>query len=169
MVSTQANLTLFFLSCRPPLLEEGLSESGETAALMQFIREARSVPPPPVQIRITGAGRIYVDGTELKIRPMAKAVLLLFLHHPEGIVLKQIADYRKELATYYGQVARGSEPALIHRHVDRLLEVTNNELNVNISRVNAAMEALNARAAKVCGRAGAVKNIGLARTQILWE
>ena len=43
-------------------------------------------------IRITKTLRIYVGTQEVRVRPMAKCVLLLFLKHPEGIVLKEISD-----------------------------------------------------------------------------
>ena len=39
--------------------------------------------------------------TEVKMEPLVKAVYLLFLSHPEGIVLKCLPDYRKELTQLY--------------------------------------------------------------------
>ena len=46
---------------------------------------------------------ILADGknTEVRMEPLVKAVYLLFLAHPEGIVLKWLPDYRKELTTLY--------------------------------------------------------------------
>ena len=46
---------------------------------------------------------VLVDGenTEVKMEPLVKAVYLLFLLHPEGIVLKCLPDYRKELTQLY--------------------------------------------------------------------
>ena len=38
---------------------------------------------------------------EIKMEPLVKAVYLLFLKHPEGIVFKCLPDYRKELAELY--------------------------------------------------------------------
>ena len=36
---------------------------------------------------------------EIKMEPLVKAVYLLFLRHPEGIMFKSLPDYRKELST----------------------------------------------------------------------
>ena len=46
---------------------------------------------------------VLADGanTEVKMEPLMKAVYLLFLSHPEGIVLKCLPDYRKELTALY--------------------------------------------------------------------
>lgn len=40
---------------------------------------------------------VLVDGvdSEVKMEPLVKAVYLLFLSHPEGIVLKCLPDYRR--------------------------------------------------------------------------
>ena len=40
---------------------------------------------------------VLADGadTEVKMEPLVKAVYLLFLSHPEGIVLKCLSDFRK--------------------------------------------------------------------------
>jgi hypothetical protein len=39
---------------------------------------------------------------EIKMEPLTKAVYLLFLNHPEGILFKHLPDYRQELANIYG-------------------------------------------------------------------
>ena len=41
---------------------------------------------------------VLADGkdTEVKMEPLVKAIYLLFLSHPEGIVLKCLSDYRKK-------------------------------------------------------------------------
>ena len=46
---------------------------------------------------------VLSDGksTEIKMEPLVKAVYLLFLSHPEGIVLKNLPLYRKELTELY--------------------------------------------------------------------
>ena len=36
---------------------------------------------------------------EIKMEPLVKAVYLLFLRHPEGIMFKSLPDYREELST----------------------------------------------------------------------
>ncbi len=41
---------------------------------------------------------------EIKMEPLVKAVYLLFLNHPEGIVFKSLPDYRQELVQIYSHL-----------------------------------------------------------------
>ena len=123
------------------------------------------------QIRITKSMRIYVGAQEVRVRPMAKCVLLLFLKHPEGIVLKCISDYSKELAYYYRKVSRSDSPAEIESRVKRLMDICTNNLNINISRANAAMAGLvdEPDLYTIKGTAGRPKTIRLSRSLVVWE
>ena len=104
---------------------------------------------------------------------MAKTVLLLFLRHPEGILLKRISDYRAEMTADYRRCMRSLDPEDVERRIQRLMDIFSNELNVNISRVNAALAALVApeeeQLYRVSGRAGTPKSILLDRTLVIWE
>lgn len=185
-------LALTFFLNRPMLLQEGTPlynwswEEQETWELAQFIRSAmqeirrRKEPLRPeilygqqmVRVRITKGYRIYIGGQELKIRPMAKSVLLLFLRHPEGIPLKRIADYREELAGYYGRLSRSSDPEAIEHSLDRIMDLFSNDLNVNIARVNAALAPLVGPSRvlyQIGGNSGSSKSILLDRSLVVWE
>ena len=102
---------------------------------------------------------------------MAKTILLLFLKHPEGIALKQIATYELELAKIYRGVSRSSNPSEIENRVQRILDLFNNDLNVNIARVNRALAQLvdNAADYQIVGIAGLPKRIPLDRKWVIWE
>ena len=179
----EACLLLYYLSSG--LLEEPQGRYGvqweerETEELLCFIRRATQeverrgikVSPPVEKVRITRTLRVYLGRNELKIRPMAKTVLLLFLKHPEGISLKQIADYERELAELYRRVSRSSNPGEIECRVQRLMDLFNNDLNVNIARVNGAVAQLVDDAAdyRIVGLAGSPKRLQLDRKWVIWE
>lgn len=122
-------------------------------------------------IRITKTLRIYVGTQEVRVRPMAKCVLLLFLKHPEGIVLKEISDYYMELRALYRRVSRSSDPVAIEQSVQRLIDICTNNLNLNISRANAAMAGLVSEPElyTIKGAAGRRKTIRLSRSLVVWE
>lgn len=186
-------LALYYLLERGTGLEEpgvlyGISwEEQETRELICFIRQATrelkrrgrwaDAPAPPaylaapVGVRITRGYRVFIGPEELKVRPMAKTVLLLFLRHPEGIPLKCIVDYREELAAIYRKVSRSLEPAAIERSIGRILDIFSNDLNVNIARVNAAVENLvnDPVPYRIEGAPGQVKTILLDRSLVVWE
>ena len=176
-------LALFYLSS--PELEEpqipyNLNwEEQETADLLAFVQLAtkelslRGLQPTlkPETVRITSSLRIFIGNKELKVRPMAKTVLLLFLKHPEGIPLKHISDYQEELTSYYRRVSRSSTREEIDRRVIKMMDLFNNELNVNIARVNRAVANLVDEASSylITGDAGYPKSIPLNRKWVIWE
>ena len=180
-MTNDALLALFFLSYQgSSALEEGPDSYGpaeecEARDLISFVRQARDCyrAPAPGLVRITRTLRVYIGPDELKIRPMAKTVLLLFLRHPEGILLKHISDYRAEMTADYRRCMRSLDPEDADRRIQRLLDIFSNELNVNISRVNAALTALvgpeEEQLYRVSGRAGTPKSIRLDRTLVIWE
>ncbi|MBR1888219.1 MAG: hypothetical protein IJ813_07100 [Bacteroidales bacterium] len=173
-------LLYYFLHNAGTILEEpekeypGLADETEAAELSGFVKEASAgglVPPPPHEvIRITRGYRIYYGGNELKLRPMSKAVMLLFLRHPEGIALKDIGDHREELTRLYSGVARTDNPVRIAKSIGRVLDIFSNELNVNLSRVNAALSALeNEGRYHMKGRAGEPRALKFSRVIVIWE
>lgn len=180
-MTQEALLALFFLSYQEPMVWEesdvhyGTAEESEALELVSFVKTATgiAVPKAPELVRITHTLRVFLGPRELKIRPMAKTVLLLFLRHPEGIVLKQIGDYRAEMRALYARIMRSSDPLDADRRIQRLTDLFSNELNVNISRVNAAISALvtpsEEQLYRVRGRAGQQKSIPLDRTLVIWE
>jgi hypothetical protein len=176
-------LALFYL-CSPELEEPQIPyninwEEQETADLLAFVQLAtkelslRGLQPTlkPETVRITSSLRIFIGNKELKVRPMAKTVLLLFLKHPEGIPLKHISDYQEELTSYYRRVSKSSTREEIDRRVVKMMDLFNNELNVNIARINRAVANLVDEASSylITGDAGYPKSIPLNRKWVIWE
>lgn len=184
-------LALRFLLNPEDLLEErgalyGVNwEEQQTRDLVAFVRRAqeelrkRTPSPPPavtapipcLPVRITPALRIYIGEQELKLRPMAKTVLLLFLKHPEGIAHKEIADHEEEISALYRRVSRFQEPEAIARCVRRIVDLFENDFSVNVSRVNAAVDALldDPLPYRIGGLPGQPKSILLDRSLVTWE
>ena len=110
---------------------------------------------------------------EIKLRPLPKAVYLLFLRHHEGILFKSLPDYRDELAGIY-QELRGGE--LSDREERSVLDVTSplsNSINEKCARIREAFldkfdEHL-ARYYYVDGRKGEPKRIALPDNLIEWQ
>ena len=176
--------------CEPAGEYSALLERSESEELIAFVRMAveelrrRDITEDIIartisrdlrarRIRVTREMRIYLEDSELQMRPMAKSVFLLFLRHPEGITLKNMWDYRDELLSLYSRVARSDDKALIEKRLENLLEVCNNQLNVNISRMNSALATLLDRAQlsgyTISGPPGRPKTIPLDRALVDWE
>ncbi len=179
---------LLFLACLSNgALEEpeagygSLVEGVEASQLLALIRQARE----KLEVNLQDAGapplvvskdyRIYLGsrrGREIRMRPMTKAVFLLFLNHPEGICFRQLNQYREELQAYYGRLSRLDSKEDIARCVDRVLEEGSRELSVAASRVGESLGGLIDReflpAYLISGARGGVKRIALDRKLVVW-
>lgn len=74
----------------------------------------------------------------IKMEPLPKAIYILFLYHPEGILLKNISDYRSEIEYIYRKVSRRKNPTVINRLLDDVTNPTNNMLHKNLSIIRTA-------------------------------
>ena len=72
---------------------------------------------------------------EIHMEPLVKAVYLLFLNHPEGILFKHLPDYRKELTDYYMQTAKMMDKEKIIEGVEHLVNPLDNAINEKCSRI----------------------------------
>jgi hypothetical protein len=110
---------------------------------------------------------------EIKMEPLIKAVYFLFLKHPDGIVFKELADYRDELLNIY----KGLKPmGLSNRTIQSIEDVTNpllNSINEKCARIRSAfVKEFDEGLAKnyfVTGERGEVKKITLPRDLVVWE
>ena len=93
--------------------------------------------------------RLYVDASfniflpmngnvEIEMEPLPKSIYLLFLRHPEGILLKNISDYRAELENIYCKVSRRKNPTVIQRLLSEVTNPISNMLHKNLSIIRAA-------------------------------
>lgn len=110
---------------------------------------------------------------EIKMEPINKAVYLLFLRHPEGIIFKHLPDHRKELAEIYQKI----KPfGLNDRAIKSIEDVTNpflNSINEKCARIRGAfISQFDENLAKhyyIFGERGEAKKIGLPHDLIVWE
>ena len=110
---------------------------------------------------------------EVKMEPLVKAVYILFLNHPEGIVFKELTDYREELLDIYKQL---KPLGLNQRTIQSIEDVTNpllNSINEKCARIRSAfVKEFDEGLAKnyfVTGERGEAKKITLPRELVVWE
>ena len=110
---------------------------------------------------------------EVKMEPLVKAVFFLFLNHPEGIIFKELADFREELLNIYKKL---KPMGLNKRTIQSIEDVTNpllNSINEKCARIRSAFvkefeEGL-AKNYYITGERGEVKKIALPRNMVIWE
>lgn len=110
---------------------------------------------------------------EIKMEPLVKAVYLLFLRHPEGIMFKFLPDYREELARIYSELR---PLGLTDRALQSIEDVTNpllNSINEKCARIRGAFvgqfDDYMARQYYIDGLRGEAKKISLPRNLVVWE
>ena len=69
----------------------------------------------------------------IKLDPLPKSLYILFLTHPEGILLKEIQDYETELKSIYKAVSGRKNPTVINRMFRSIVDPTDKPLHTNIS------------------------------------
>ena len=119
--------------------------------------------------------RLFLDEErkEVHMEPLVKAVYLLFLKHPEGIVFKDLPDYRMELADIYNKVRPWG---LNERALQSIEDVTNpllNSINEKCARIRKVFATiLDSSVAEhyfIKGTRGKAKCIDLPREMVVWE
>lgn len=129
------------------------------------------------RLHITKDFRIYLGdyfGMEITMTPLPKAVFLLFLKHPEGIMFSYLPDFRDELMDIYRKV-KGPffNEASARLSIEDVTNPLSNSINEKCSRIREAFigkfdDSL-ARYYYVDGKRGEPKKIALPRTLVKWD
>jgi hypothetical protein len=145
--------------------------------ISQYILEQLIHPDDRLsKLIITSDYRILLpdyNDLEIKMEPLVKAVYLLFLKHPEGILFKHLPDYRQELTEIYVKLKPNG---LNDRALQSIEDVTNpllNSINEKCARIRGAfLSQFDDHMAKhyyIDGLRGEAKKIALPRDLIVWE
>ena len=118
---------------------------------------------------------VLADGTdtEVKMEPLVKAVYLLFLSHPEGIVLKCLSDYREELTQLYLLLRPAGLTDRVLQSIEDVTNPTLNSINEKCARIRKLFSEILpksvARYYSISGKRGEAKKIDLVRANVVWK
>ena len=157
-------------------IRERVETLGQRGISRNLLMKLFTEKPELSRLVITKDMRIVLpdyNNMEIKMEPINKAVFLLFLRHPEGIVFKHLPNYRKELADIYQMI----KPLGLHeRSLQSIEDVTNpflNSINEKCARIRGSFvsqfdDSL-ARNYYIFGERGEAKKIALPRDLVTWE
>ena len=77
----------------------------------------------------------HYNEVEVKMPAMLRSIYILFLKHPEGIALRDIADYRADLENIYAVVMPGRNEEKAQATINNLVDPTSNTLNEYLSKI----------------------------------
>lgn len=166
-------------------------EAADLLALMEFVQERlrelgtgpqKTSPPPTIPLTPQTPSRLYIDktynirldspnGPQIPLRPLLKALFILFLKHPEGIRLKERARFESELSDIYSVILPNTDPECRARRICRMMDVCDNSFSEKTSVLNARLEELfpsNASCYKVQGYNGHPRSIPLDPLMVVW-
>ena len=119
-------------------------------------------------IRMGGA-----DGFVLQLRPLVKTLFILFLKHPEGIILKQRDCYREELEKIYSTINPNIDRDDVKARIACLVDLQDNSFSEKASVLNARLEELLpegiASDYQIHGYNGCPRKIRLNPLMVHWE
>ncbi|MBR5084678.1 MAG: hypothetical protein IKX33_08760 [Prevotella sp.] len=79
------------------------------------------------------------NNIEVKMTAQQKAVYLLFLYHPEGIILKRLDEYHKELVYFYKKTSNVENlTPRMSESIKKMEGIGNNYLNTILAKIRAA-------------------------------
>jgi hypothetical protein len=92
---------------------------------------------------VTTDNRLFLpeyNNIEIELTPKFKAVYFLFLNHPEGIILKHLEEYHKELTNYYRQMSKGELTPKMIESIKKMEVPGNNDINIALTKIRNAFE-----------------------------
>jgi hypothetical protein len=75
---------------------------------------------------------------KIKLTPLPRAVYILFLRHPEGIVFKNLPKYREELLRIYMHLSERESFVEMKKSIELVTDPTKNGINEKCSRIREA-------------------------------
>lgn len=78
------------------------------------------------------------NNMEISMTALPKAVFLLFLAHPEGIIFKDLSDYREELASIYNKLTNRTDDDSVRQSIEDVTNPTKNSINEKCARIREA-------------------------------
>ena len=156
-------------------VRERIQELRRRGVQMGTLRNLIEEQPTLSRLVIDDNFRIFLpdyNNIEITMSPLPKAVYILFLKHPEGIIFKQLREYRAELLDIYKQISNRVIESNIKKSICDITDPTKNSINEKCTRIREAFvkhfDIIYARHYFITGKRGEPKKVILPRELVEW-
>ena len=156
-------------------VQDILEEKGYSPAPYDVCPSVTAPIPDAFSIRVSKDYRIFILGPnprELALRPLLRTVFILFLRHPEGILLKEREAYKNELLEIYACIVPNLDEDIRRQRIERLASPDENTFSESLSHLNRKLDTLldaYAPNVQVYGSNGNPRRINLNPMYVHWE
>ena len=146
-IFTSKNLSIS-LSLLMKVLSEVKTEDQDLNAKVNYLLQNSSVITGKNVVSSVLIDRNYriffpeYGNIELKMPTLSKVVYILFLKHPEGIILKDIYKHKTELRNIYMRISSRSDVMEMEKSIKDLIDPLSGSLNQKISRIQHKLKLL---------------------------
>ena len=151
-----------------------LREHGVRESIIRQLLDV-NIKPSPVVVREDYTIFLPDYNMEFDFTPVQLAVYVLFLSHPEGIYLKRLSEYQKELEGIYRTVTKRINEDSIQKTISSICDPLSNSINEHCARIRTKIfrkmhESL-ADHYCITGLRGEAKSIAVAgiENMVVWE
>ena len=110
---------------------------------------------------------------EVELSHLTKSIYFLFLKHPEGINLKELGNYRKEMLTIYNSVSNQLDYDKMAKSIDDVVNLETKAIYTHLSRIKSAfykiMDASFAKYYIVSGSGEGDRKVLFETKDIIWN
>ena len=158
-----------------------LKDSGQLLLVIPILKELISMHTE--KIDFTSISKIEIKQNNIILLPyfkkevelshLTKSIYFLFLKHPEGINLKELKTYRKELLTIYTSVSNQLDYDKMAKSIDDVINLETKAIYTHLSRIKSAyykiMDESIARNYIIDGSGENDRKINLSPSAVIWE
>ena len=127
-------------------------------------------------VYITSDYRLFLDPglkIEMRLSPSLKAVFILFLKHPEGVLFKDLGRYREELGRYFREASPFKDHDREVEILDRILDPSTKRLGIISSKLaqelSCYLDESSLGEFLIRKSSARVKTIPLNRSHVIWD
>jgi len=158
-----------------------LKDSGQLLLVIPLLKELLLKKSEKIdfssisKIEITENNKILLPyfKKEVELSHLTKSIYFLFLKHLEGINLKELKTYKKELLTIYTSVSNQLDYDKMSKSIDDVINLDTKAIYTHLSRIKSAyykiMDESIARNYIVDGTGDNNRKINLSPSAIIWE